>query len=391
VACSGFDNNVHLYQQATGNQVGQIGNVEDAVLSFAFSADGKFLASVGTRDPSVRLWDIGTGKQLGNWRNYRGRMLSVAFSPDLNTLGTITRDRDVFQMWDIKTGREARRFGPRDHNLGEIFAYSPDGRALALVTFGGTLSHQVGLWEILTGKQRCSFRGHDDAVCCLAFSPDGKFLASGSRDTSIVIWDLIGKMDKLPIGSGALSQKTLDGMWADLACDDAAVAYRAICRLQARPAEALRLVKTRVLPARRAAAQTVAKLISELDSNRFTIRAKASQELEELGDVVESALEQALKEQPTLERRRRVEELLERLASPRLSPGSLQSLRAIEVVEHIGTPAACEVLQGLACGAPTARLTREAELAVCRLRRQLASYAPEGPGKRRDTKPSGPR
>ena len=106
-------------------------------------------------------------------------------------------------------------------------------------------------------------------------------------------------------------------MWADLGSEDAAIAYKAICRLQGRPDEALRLVKARLRPAPKVAAQAVARRISELDSNRFAVREKASQELEEWGELVESALQDALKEQGSLERRRRLEELLAKLTLPR--------------------------------------------------------------------------
>jgi hypothetical protein len=96
-------------------------------------------------------------------------------------------------------------------------------------------------------------------------------------------------------------------------------------------------------------------------------REQAIRELERLGELAEPALRKALEGQPSLEVRRRVEGLLQKLDGPVTLPQHLRSLRAIEVLEHIGTPAAQQVLAQLAKGATAAHLTREAQAAVARL------------------------
>jgi hypothetical protein len=90
-------------------------------------------------------------------------------------------------------------------------------------------------------------------------------------------------------------------------------------------------------------------------------------ELEELGELAEAALRKMLAGKPSLEARRRAEELLEKLRGPLPAGERLRSLRAVEVLEHAGTESARELLTRLASGAPEARLTREAKGALQRL------------------------
>jgi hypothetical protein len=87
-----------------------------------------------------------------------------------------------------------------------------------------------------------------------------------------------------------------------------------------------------------------------------------------MGTSAEPSLREALAGQPSLEARRRIERLLDRLGTPSaLLPEEARSLRAVEVLEYVGSPAAREVLGRLARGAPHARLTQEARASLKRL------------------------
>src|SRR5690242_3914959 len=71
-------------------------------------------------------------------------------------------------------------------NLVECLAYSPDGKTLA----SGSFDRTIKLWDVQTGKEKRTLTGHTYSVECVAYSPDGKTLASGSIDRTIKLWDV---------------------------------------------------------------------------------------------------------------------------------------------------------------------------------------------------------
>jgi hypothetical protein len=122
-----------------------------------------------------------------------------------------------------------------------------------------------------------------------------------------------------------------------------------------------------VKPAPAAEAGRVAALIADLGSEQFKVREQAMRELEKLGEVAAPALHKALAGDVPLEVKRRLEVLSEKLTTRPAE--TLRQVRAVEVLEHAGTPAARAVLDRLARdGAPEARLTREAQASRLRLR-----------------------
>jgi hypothetical protein len=125
------------------------------------------------------------------------------------------------------------------------------------------------------------------------------------------------------------------------------------------------ILKDRLLPAEAVNAGRLSKLLAELDSDQFTVREQAAKELSQLSERVEPAVRRLLQDKPSLEVRNRVKAILAG-ARPIPPAATLRSLRAIQVLERIGTPEARGVLRNLASGA-AARETREAKAALERL------------------------
>jgi len=183
----------------------------------------------------------------------------------------------------------------------------------------------------------------------------------------------------LPLGlhpAVAPAADQVDALWADLASPDAARAYQAILGLIAEPHKSVPLLGSRLRPVQPPEPAWVARLVQDLQSQRFPVRARATQELERLGELAEAELRKALDEKAPLEQRRRVEQLLGKLEGPVTQTELLRQLRAVEVLEHVGTGHARDVLGRLAAGAPGARLTREAKASLARLKRRPAPSPP---------------
>ncbi len=161
------------------------------VHTVAFSPDGKRLASGGIGS-SVTLRDVTTGEVVASLPSRASVIRGVAFRPDGRHLaaaggGFDKRGRPApgeVVVWDVAAGKELHAL--KGHK-GEVHAvaYSPDGRRLA----SASGDHTVKVWDAETGKELRTLAGHKDRVVAVAFHPDGKRLVSASWDGTVRIWD----------------------------------------------------------------------------------------------------------------------------------------------------------------------------------------------------------
>src|SRR5262249_13933566 len=227
----------------------------------------------------------------------------------------------------------------------------------------------VRLWETDTGTEIGVLEGHRGAVVALAFLPDGKGLVSGGTDTTALLWDVARFVQERRAAPADLPPAQVAKLWEQRGGDDADQAYDALVKLAAVPAQTLPLVK-QIKPVPALDKDRLARLLADLEGNGFEQRKQAMAALIRLGDLAEGKLRQRLAENPPLEVRQRVKQLLDKAAAPATEPESLQALRTVELLEHIGTAEARAQLQTIAAGAPEARLTRQANAALKRLARR---------------------
>ncbi|HEY7330542.1 MAG TPA: hypothetical protein VH592_23075, partial [Gemmataceae bacterium] len=244
--------------------------------------------------------------------------------------------------------------------------FTRDNRTMLITDQQGV----IHLWEVATGKERMRLKGHlSYEIASLTVSADGHLLVSGGYDSQALVWDLTGRT---PDGQWRIVRyppEKLRAAWKALASENAKAAYAAMWQLIADPEGTTALLRERLRPVARPEAGQVARLIAALDSEKFAERERATRELETLEETVAAELRQTLTRKPSLEVRRRVEALLERLDHPPTG-AQLQTLRAIETLEHIGTPGARQILKTLTEGAPEGQTTREAKTALARLERR---------------------
>ena len=198
----------------------------------------------------------------------------------------------------------------------------------------------------------------------MVFSADGKRFATGCNDTSILIWDTDYFLG-LRRAVGKLTSDELAETWITLKEDDAEKAYRAMERLIAVPVQATHMLRDRMRPTPALDESRTLRLIALLSSSDYTVRHRATAELEQIGEPAWTILEAKMKYGPTVETRRRIEWLLKE--SPTAAADYLRELRAIEVLERIASEEALQVLQSVAKGCPTMRRTREAKASLARL------------------------
>jgi RNA polymerase sigma factor (sigma-70 family) len=354
------------------------------VEAVAFSPDGKTLAASGRGNNSsskVRVWEVATGKPrerlsaalndpaekepaLARWDPQTPLIQPrLAFSPDGKQL-TLNRLEKPIPVWEAATGRVRVRL-PGHQAPTVCVAFAPDGLTLASAGWDNT----IRLWDLVSGKELRQLTGHRGPAEALAFTPDGKTLISAGHDTTILLWDVAAVTGR-PLPAFALpTPPEWEALWTQLAGDDAVQAYQAMHRLTAAPKLTLASLGGRLRPSVAVEPPRLGRLLGDLDSSQFAVRERAARQLEKLGESAEPELRRALaRKGSSLEFRRRLERILDHIQIP--SGAQLQELRAVEVLEQIGTSEAQETLRRLTQGTPEARLTHEAAAALERLARR---------------------
>ena len=319
---------------------------------------------------TLHLWDVASGKRMSP-AIYGGKFIldCPAFSPDGRLLAMLHVDCRMAVL-EMTNGEVVRTLGKTaeptvfvgDTRLTRLTApaFSRDGRTL--ITAG---RNRLQFWEIATGGEIALRDVHRGDIRELIVSADGRRLATTSIDHTVLIWDL----NRLVTEPGS-PLPALDTLWKNLAEADAAKGRRAIELLAGEPTIALPLLRDRLKPAPVPDPKKLAGWIADLGSDDFDLRENAQDELARIVETASPALQKALDAKPPLEARRRIETLLKKLDPSAIPTGdALRSLRAVQVLEMIGSAEARAVLESLAKGAAGSRQTEDAKASLDRLSR----------------------
>ena len=196
---SRWENGVEVWEIATGEKIA-FHNMPPAAAVLKFSQDGKTLISLSKSRYTINRLDIKTGELTGNQLGKRPgyvHLETYALTDDKIAIGM---DNGNIELWDTRTGKKLSTIREHaeklpipddlfglidDENSVEVLAFSPDGTQLA----SGSRDTTVQLWDTTTNHTPITLRKHIGWPTVLAFSPDGKLIASGGDDKTVQLWD----------------------------------------------------------------------------------------------------------------------------------------------------------------------------------------------------------
>jgi WD40 repeat protein len=180
LALGGVPGIIHVWETATGKELHRLRWQDMENSALAFSGDGNLLAA-GSRHGRISLWEVTSGKRLptvGRDEPFE-RVVTLSFSGDGKVLASCTSN-DPFRLWDVATGKQLFQLPSG------VMVFSPRGELLAS---WGPADNIIRIQDATTRKER-RLEGHSDNLTYVAFSPDGKTLASTARDETLRFWDV---------------------------------------------------------------------------------------------------------------------------------------------------------------------------------------------------------
>src|SRR5262245_31099366 len=191
------------------------------VEAVAFSPDGRRLAS-GSHDWYARLWDPATGKEVGPTQKHICAVMGIGFINEGKQLA-VGGASGAVRWWEAGEAKKFEEPGKEPWGSASLYAFSPDGKTMALVSYGG---HSLDLYDLTADPKLLVLLKETETVFCLAFTADGKMLASGGADKKVRLWDAAGGKEKAVLSHPDAVHAvafTADGKTLVSACADGGV------------------------------------------------------------------------------------------------------------------------------------------------------------------------
>jgi len=212
-ASAGLDNTVNLWSVA-GKLLFPLKEHKTFVYDVSFSRDSKILASSDAYG-NIKLWDTKTGRFLRTLRekNTFGeyRIYSLDFNPAPQSLMIASSGQDdgKVNLWNLKTNDSSETLTPQHQDTVYVVRFSPDGSLLA----SGSKDNTIMLWNVKSRKLIGTINGHEKPIIDLQFSTNSEFLASGSEDATVKVWRVEDTVKQWTLNKAPLKEpfQTLNG------------------------------------------------------------------------------------------------------------------------------------------------------------------------------------
>ncbi len=197
IASASDDRTVQVWEVGANNPPFTFGGHTDKVLAVAWSPDGARIASAGA-DKTVQVWEVTTRRVLFVYNGHTDRVTALAWSPDGKYIASASNDRTVqYWEWARDTNRNfltsllfpQRRVNTHRGHTQKVtaVAWSPDGRRIASTSTDKSMQ----IWDAITNRTGFLHRSALGSMNCVTWSPDSRFIASGGNDKIIQVWDAI--------------------------------------------------------------------------------------------------------------------------------------------------------------------------------------------------------
>ena len=182
VASGSWDKTIKLWDVASGECIKVFAGHTDRINSVCYSPNGKYIVS-GSKDKTIKLWEVATGECIKTLAGHTDRINSVCYSPDGKYIVSGSEDKTI-KLWEAATGECIKTLSEHTSPVYAV-AYSLDGKTVA----SGSLDYTIKLWEVASGNCVKTLKAKM-VVTSLSYSPDGAYLASSFWDNEIKLWDI---------------------------------------------------------------------------------------------------------------------------------------------------------------------------------------------------------
>ena len=191
LASASKDATVKIWNAVNGRELTTLKHPQ-WVNGLAYSPDGTTLATADD-DMLVRVWNLFSGQNMFTLNGHNAVVECVKFSPDGKLLASGGKTGEI-KLWNAATGAEIATLRSANQNIIWLLSFSPDGKYLVAGEGGLEVltietGHVLTVWDVSSRQLVKTLLGHASDVRAIAFSPDGKLLASGSYDDTIKLWD----------------------------------------------------------------------------------------------------------------------------------------------------------------------------------------------------------